>query len=168
MPASRPLLERFWEKVNKDGPVQPHRPELGQCWVWTASLATSGYGAFGVVQGDIRMAHRVSWRIAHGTLPDEQWVLHKCDNRRCVRPDHLFLGNAKDNSADMWAKGRGVGSKLRGERHCNAKLSFAQITEIRERYQRGERNQSALGREYGVTSQQIGHIVRGEQWLNAC
>ena len=101
-PLRRPEIERFWAKVDQDGPVPKHRPELGQCWVWTANTIPKGYGLF----GRKRYAHRYSWTLHYGTIPGKLWVLHKCDNPPCVRPDHLFLGTARDNYEDMRAKGR--------------------------------------------------------------
>lgn len=105
-------VERFWAKVNKQGPVPAHRPELGPCWVWTGTVPKQpGYGRFNT---GIKLAgrwvivnvHRYSWELHHGPVPAGLWVLHRCDNRPCVRPDHLFLGTATDNNRDMVAKGR--------------------------------------------------------------
>lgn len=91
--------ERFWSKVNKDGPTQPHMDT--PCWVWTSS-ANYGYGIFSAAR--IQGAHRVSWWLAHGENPGSLYVCHKCDNPPCVRPDHLFLGTAADNNRDRMQK----------------------------------------------------------------
>lgn len=101
---SRPVLERFWETVNKNGPTPAHRPELGPCWVWTNSIY-SGYGSF-KIDGRDQRAHRVSWELNVGPIPAGQYVCHKCDNTACVRPHHLFLGDQTDNMRDAFAKGR--------------------------------------------------------------
>lgn len=96
-----PTVARFWLKVNKNGPVPPHRPELGPCWLWTGARDRGGYGQFS------GRAHRWSWLIHHGYRPGHGlFVCHHCDNPPCVRPDHLFLGTASDNARDMVAKGR--------------------------------------------------------------
>lgn len=99
MPASRPLEIRFWEKVLK-------RPG-GGCWEWLTTVNHNGYGLIGVTGHGTQRAHRVSWFLHHGEMPPKRMmVLHRCDNRRCVRPDHLFLGTARTNTEDMMIKGR--------------------------------------------------------------
>ena len=91
-------INRFWEKVN--------RKSLDECWDWQASLFTGGYGKFCLTDWqdhNIRRdyaAHRVSWVICKGPIPDDKLVLHKCDNRKCVNPRHLYLGNQSDNVSD--------------------------------------------------------------------
>jgi hypothetical protein len=86
---------RFWAKVSKgDG-----------CWIWTGSRNPKGYGRLNT-GNRVRLAHAISWELSHGAVPDGLWVLHRCDNPPCVRPDHLWLGTAADNTADMVAKGR--------------------------------------------------------------
>lgn len=109
------LVDRFWAKVRKsDG-----------CWEWKAALNRAGYGMIGLGgRGDgIERAHRVSWEIHFGTPPGAMFVCHRCDNRRCVRPDHLFLGTNDDNVADMLAKGRGsTPPKMTGVTNCRARV----------------------------------------------
>jgi DNA-binding CsgD family transcriptional regulator len=100
-------IAHFWTKVNKFGPVPKHCPELGNCWLWTDSCMSGGYGAFGVY-GKMYKAHRFAYKITYGD-PSELCVLHKCDVRSCVRPSHLFSGSVIDNIADMVGKGRQAG-----------------------------------------------------------
>lgn len=95
-------IARFWAKVDRNGPVV--RPELGQCWVWTAS-GRKGYGAF-TMDRKIVGAHRVSYMIAYGPVPEGELIRHKCDNRPCVRPDHLQTGSYMDNTRDMIERDR--------------------------------------------------------------
>ena len=84
---SRSIEERFWAKVNKDGPIPEHRPELGKCWVWTAALG-SGYGMFWM-DGRQHRAHVVSYTWEYGEIPKWRERDHLCRNRACVRPTHL-------------------------------------------------------------------------------
>jgi hypothetical protein len=96
-----PLLKRFWDKVRKDN----------YCWEWTAgSRGKTGYGSLKVNKKVID-SHRVSWMIYFGSIPDGMCVCHKCDNRKCIRPDHLFLGTKGDNNRDMFRKGRNTPQK---------------------------------------------------------
>jgi hypothetical protein len=95
------MAERFWAKVDKSG----------DCWLWTGGLASKGYGQVWVGFGKKCLAHRVAWELTHGTLPAHEsyhgiCVLHRCDNPRCVRPSHLFVGTIGDNIRDMHRKGR--------------------------------------------------------------
>jgi len=104
---ARPLAERFWEKVQKsDG-----------CWIWKASVLDSGYGTINLYRGNRKTfyAHRIAWELTHGPIPDGLLVLHKCDVRSCVRPDHLRLGDQKDNAADMVRRGRHRYGAARGQ-----------------------------------------------------
>jgi hypothetical protein len=97
-----PVSERFWRYVSK--------PVLEGCWEWTGAKDQSGYGRLASRTPDGRrttvMAHRVSWEIHHGPIPPGLNPCHRCDNRGCSNPDHLFLGTQKDNVHDAIAKGR--------------------------------------------------------------
>jgi len=95
------LRDRFWSKVNKKA--------SNGCWEWTGSLSTSGYSRIWAC-GKLVAAHRLSWVWANGKIPARLFVLHKCDNRSCVNPDHLFLGTQKENVQDCIRKGRFVGN----------------------------------------------------------
>jgi hypothetical protein len=96
--------ERFWEKVDKNGPIIPY---VGTpCWVWTAGTASYGYGHFRI-GSKLIYTHRYSWELVNGAVPDGLMVCHKCDNSPCVNPNHLFLGTNSDNQRDSIEKGRG-------------------------------------------------------------
>lgn len=100
------LEERFWAKVNKNGPIHRYKPELGPCWLWTAALDTKGYGVFGKTSDDTVFAHRFAYELKYG--PTELYVLHSCDVPNCVNDAHLFDGTQQDNINDMMSKGRGA------------------------------------------------------------
>jgi hypothetical protein len=85
---------RFWTKVDTSG----------DCWEWTGKLNDEGYGQFR--HAGENSAHRTSWVLHHGPITDGLWVLHHCDNRRCVRPDHLYLGTVQDNVRDAMSRDR--------------------------------------------------------------
>jgi hypothetical protein len=160
---------RFWSRVDKDGPVPEHRPELGQCWVWTRGTAQAGYGVMGW-RGATTTTHRVAWMLSFGPIPNGLHVLHKCDNRLCVNPHHLFLGTQADNARDMWAKGRGSnpprhgkGGIRRGADSTSAKLTEAAVRDIRARYASGT-PQAHLAREYGIRQTTISMIVLRHTW----
>lgn len=153
----KPIADRFWAKVNKDGPIV--RPDLGPCWIWTGCICKpTGYGLLNV-DGRAQTAHHISLELAIGPLPDGTFACHACDNRPCVRPDHLFPGTAGDNSRDMSRKGRHKGPRMLGSAHPNAKLTEAAVIDIRRRVAGGE-SASSLGREFGVTPQAISSAVK--------
>ncbi len=139
--------QRFWAKV-QTGP---------DCWVWTASTGPKGYGQFQVGRGGdkskMARAHRVAWELAYGAIPVGMCVLHKCDNRLCVRPEHLWLGSQGQNMADMDAKGRRA--------HRGKYLSDEQVARIRAR--RDSSTQEQLAKEYGVTQSCISKIMNGRR-----
>jgi hypothetical protein len=141
------LADRFWAKVSKsDG-----------CWEWQASIANSGYGQVFLAWVDgastVGLAHRVSWELHFGHIPDGMWVLHRCDNQRCVRPDHLFLGTHADNMQDM----------ARKERSGRAILTAAAVTEIKDRLRLGECHRT-IAFDYGVCRSTITNINRKKVW----
>lgn len=106
--AIRPIAERFWEKVDKNGPVSP---KLGtQCWVWIGARKGRGENEYGIMQGGRReigtvKAHRVSWELHYGPIPGRLLVLHDCNRKWCVNPDHLHLGDWTQNILEAWRDG---------------------------------------------------------------
>lgn len=144
------------------------------CWEWHGSRLRNGYGRATVV-GDRLLAHRVAMWMSTREMPSRDLlVCHRCDNRRCVRPDHLFLGTPADNSADMAAKRRGAngdrnGARLypervpSGERHSQAKLTAAQVIEMRELRAGGAKTRDLMER-YGVSEMTVLSIVSRRSW----
>jgi hypothetical protein len=170
-----PLTERFWSKVDRNGPVPTHVPHLGPCWIWT-SATNWGYGLI-TVNRRTRRAHHIAWELTSGPIPSGLWVLHKCDNRPCVRPDHLFVGTRRNNIDDMVNKGRvpkGASHYARlkpellpiGERHSQSKLTAEQVREIRALYAAGGVTHADLAVRYGVSRKSIGDIVNRKYWLH--
>lgn len=96
-PSGNSLQDRFWEKVEKTP---------GGCWVWQGAKRGKGYGDIYVGDGRRMATHQLSYQWAHGTIPDGMFVLHRCDNKLCVNPDHLFTGTHQDNMDDLKEKTR--------------------------------------------------------------
>jgi hypothetical protein len=157
--SNKQTAESFWARVKK----------TQSCWEWQGAKNGTGYGSVGW-HGKTYSAHRVAAYLA-GMLTDMKapnatdrantHVLHKCDNRKCCNPDHLFLGSYRDNMLDAYKKNRK--SQLQGEAHTNAKLSNKQAQEIRKRYEAGEM-QIPLAKEFNVSQKVISLIIRNETY----
>jgi len=151
------LVERFWTKVDRRNP--------DECWIWTAATNGAGYGKLnsGGQRGRTLLAHRVSYELHFGAIPDDRMVCHSCDTPSCVNPSHLWLGDAKANVQDMCAKGR-IGTYDRhGEGNPAHKLTRADVVTIRTRLRSGER-QRVLAVEYGVSKSLVSEIKRERLW----
>lgn len=149
--------ERFWTHVDK----------TGDCWLWTASVDRKGYGQVrvGGTRGRLMRAHRVSYLLVMGRIPD-LFACHRCDNPACVRPSHLFFGTALDNVRDMDAKGRRRTVAVRGEAHSNAKLTLNEVRAIRDAISNGEPQRSIANR-FSVSPATVNHINTGRLWGHA-
>lgn len=186
----RPVAERFWEKIDRNGPVPAHCPELGPCWIWLGARMPDGRGQFHY-EGRTEYAATVAYILMYGPPPPETpWVLHRCDGGTlcCVRPDHLFAGTHAANMADMSAKGRHAagnwmeakpervargprhGSKThpetisKGEHRPAAKLTEAIVIEARARYAAGGVTMKELADWAGVTLSVMHRAIRRETW----
>lgn len=146
---------RFWDKVRKT---------RKGCWLFNGATNHSGHGRFWDGTRLVQ-AHRFSYSIANGNIPEGLQVLHTCDVPNCVNPDHLWLGTNYDNVQDKVSKGRQ--QKLKGSQHGRAKLNEADIFAIRERYAEGDGSYRSLGREYGISHTMIRYIVKGDNWSHA-
>lgn len=147
--------ERFWAKVDKREP--------DDCWEWQMGKVCGGYGSFqtGTMSSPRAMrAHRFSWALAHGKIPEGMCILHKCDNPPCVNPNHLWIGSRADNNADKARKGR----TARGTHVSSSKLTEEQVREIRALYASGKCTEQFLGDMFGVSDSNICLIVKRRTW----
>lgn len=157
MPDTFPLhfIEtRFWAKVEKSG--------QGQCWLWKASVNGGGYGQIWESLPSRKRwdTHRFSWVLHNGPIPEGLHVLHTCDVKRCVNPNHLYLGSNSQNTQDAIARGQ----KPRGADCSFAKLSHEQVIQVRKRSQSERISQDALAKEYGVSQTTIWRAVNGHAY----
>jgi hypothetical protein len=130
------------------------------CWPWQNSRDTSGYGLFLLNRKQCK-AHRVSYEMYVGPIPDGLHVLHSCDNPRCVNPDHLSVGTNLENMQDRERKGRGV--RQFGEKHHNSKLTTSEAKAIRA----DQRKQRDIAAEYGVSQHTVWQIKKNLIWREA-
>lgn len=145
-------FERLTERVPFSG-----------CWLWTGAVNKDGYGKLTVDSKDTT-AHRWSWQLHNGPIPNGLHVLHRCDVPGCVNPAHLFVGDTQANVDDMWAKGRR--GKLRGgsmpnEVNPNAIFSDRQIAEMRKAREISCETNKALAKRFGISESHFSHVVRG-------
>lgn len=131
-------------------------PECG-CWIWMGNEGPGGYGRVACAGKRIR-AHRFSWEVYNGPIPEGVHVLHKCDTPLCVNPDHLFLGTIKDNSRDMHVKGRAPNKK--GINHPMVKLTEKEVRSIRL----SSLPYREISSEFGVALSAISRIKSGKRW----
>jgi hypothetical protein len=143
------IKERFWAKV-KSGP---------ECWVWRNF---NGKYPYFTLRGRRIAAHRVAWEMGHGSIPKGMCVCHSCDNGKCVRPSHLFLGTQADNMADKVHKGRQVAGVSRGVHNGRAKLTEVQVRAIRC----DPRTHRVISKDYEVHRTTIGCIKRNKTWTH--
>ena len=144
-------IEKFWAKVDIR--------DKDSCWNWLGALSSNGYGAVWT-GASLVGAHKFSWCICNlESVPEGLYVCHKCDNKRCCNPDHLYLGTPSDNISDRearipWKKGTGG----------LAKLDYDKADEIRELYSTGKYFQWDIARRFGVSRQCISDVITGRKW----
>jgi hypothetical protein len=149
--------DRFWKHVNKS--------DNEECWEWLASKNVKRYGQFWYrhsgkyVSGT---AHRFSWMIHYGKIPDDMLVCHHCDNPACVNPNHLFLGTNQDNMNDRNRKNRQA--KLKGSANGFSILYEKQVIEIKNLLKQGDLSFPKIAKIYGVSRSTISAISTGQNW----
>lgn len=151
------LEQRFWPKVD--------RIDLSGCWIWAGAKNDRGYGQIYCSELAVNMvgAHRASWIISKGAVPQGMDVLHKCDNPACVNPEHLFLGTALENVADMILKGRK--NQPKGHSIGSSKLSLDDVITIKAALKQWKYGMStALAKQFGVSPSSIYAIRLGQSW----
>ena len=154
------LAERFEAKVDRSGGEDA-------CHYWTAAHLPRGYGLIGAggKYGKQLLAHRVAWELAHGmSVPEGLFVLHSCDEPRCVNERHLSVGTHQQNLDQMKARNRHPGPRMKGKEHPLAKISEETVLEMRRRYSGGRGQLTALSREFGMSKSQTSRILRGTSW----
>ena len=156
-------VSRFWSKVDRSG----------DCWLWQAYCYPNGYGKF-FAQKEHHYTHRVSYELTYGPIPKGLNICHRCDVRNCVNPSHLFAGTQAENLQDMASKGRSTSGdrnpsrlyperRAKGEQHGHAKLSTADVLEIRRRGAAGE-SFALLAQLFKVGATQIKRIIERKRW----
>ena len=149
------LSDRFWRKVRQE--------KSDACWDWQAATNAYGYGWFNVKGNKSTTAHRVAAWLSQliPSLESDLHVLHRCDNRKCCNPDHLFIGTNADNVADRVAKCRSGSKPQPGEKNGMAKLTDKEVGQIRGLYFASAFSQSQLAKRYHVHQPHISRIVNG-------
>lgn len=145
---------RFEKYIDKEGP--------DGCWLWTGAVRGWGYGVFNAGAGNrsAEAAHRFAFELYVSPIPDGSFVLHKCDRPACCNPEHLFLGDAADNTADMIAKGRNKFIGFRGVKNGMAKLTDGDVRKIRQ----SAEDTRSLATRFGVSLLSIRRVRSGELW----
>jgi hypothetical protein len=161
MPASRPLRERFWEKVDKQGPIGPYVDT--PCWIWTATKDSCGYGRILGKHKKPIGAHRLSWSLQRGPIPSGLCVLHLCHNPGCVNPEHLYLGTQKDNARDKYRAGRS--NHPAGPDHPRARFSGEDVFRILRMRESGEKLLT-IAQAFSAPLPTIAAICLGNSWSN--
>jgi hypothetical protein len=146
-------MHEFWRKVD--------RGDTDECWEWQASVAGGGYGHY-IYEGEDYRAHRFAYELEHED-PQDKLVLHRCDNRVCVNPDHLYLGDYTDNLNDAYERTR---DPLKGEENPATSLSEQEVGEIKWLLENTDETQEQIAKLYPAGQSTISHISSGKTWAD--
>ena len=135
------------------------------CWEWIGSKRPLGYGVIHT-GGKFISAHRLSWKLYFGEIPKGMYICHHCDNRACIRPDHLFLGTQKDNVYDAIKKHRMNPVGKKGHKSWNRNFTPEEAKKIREEYKTSGLGYKKLGKKYGVANTVIRNVIKELNWFN--
>ncbi len=149
------VKERFWKKVSISSPEN--------CWNWEHSIDVRGYGQF-YYNGKLVKAHRMAYILTHGSIPQGKMVCHKCSNRLCQNPSHLYAGTAKDNARDMIEIGHASMYGRKGSEHPCAKLTESDVKAIRQHYDNKWESIYGLAEKFEVSYSAIYSIVNHTTW----
>lgn len=145
--------ERFLAKISK--------ASIGDCWEFTGGISKSGYGAFWL-NGKTVSAHKVSYLMFNGRIPNDQLIRHICDNKKCVNPEHLILGTVSDNAKDAVERGRWA--RQHGQYNGIAKFTYEQVEAIREEYNKGAWTYQALADKYEVALSVMWELINHKSY----
>jgi hypothetical protein len=160
----------FWDNATEDQKLIRYKEIFEKkvvrkegCWGWKSPAGSAGYGHLGFKKY-LTTAHRLSWIIHNGSIPEDLWVLHKCHNPICSNPDHLYLGTPKDNTRDMILAGRAVYNQQSSK---NAKLTLEQAKEIKHLLATTDLSQYEIAKKFNVGRGTVQDIKRNKMWRNA-
>lgn len=148
------MVEKFLQRMNAGAP--------DECWEWTGTRGSKGYGLLGGFYGKQMGAHRVSYLLHYGDLPPGCFICHHCDNPPCVNPAHLYAGDRNTNARDVAERNRA--HRQLGEASNTAKLTAELVREIRAVYATGKYKQRDMALHYGISQSQISNIVTRREW----